>query len=76
MCIRDRHEFKDVSVVRGSLSFNVNMFLEKNEIIELVKEQGPEVLPITTINGSIVAKQRYLSYEELKKALEELGAGI
>ena len=71
-----QYEFKDVSVVRGSLSFNVNMFLEKNEIIELVKEQGPEVLPITTINGSIVAKQRYLSYEELKKALEELGAGI
>ena len=71
-----QHEFKDVSVVRGSLSFNVNMFLEKNEIIELVKEQGPEVLPITTINGSIVAKQRYLSHEELKKALEELGAGI
>jgi len=70
-----QHEFKDVSVVRGSLSFNVNMFLE-NEIIELVKEQGPEVLPITTINGNIIAKQRYLSYEELKKALEELGAGI
>jgi hypothetical protein len=50
------------------------MFLEKSEIIELVKEQGPEVLPITTINGSIIAKQRYLTYEELKKSLEERGA--
>src|SRR5665647_775476 len=63
-----QHEFHDVNVVRGGLSFNVNMFLEKNEIIELVKEEGPEILPITTINGNIVAKQRYLTYEELKKA--------
>ena len=70
-----QHEFHDVNVVRGSLSFNVNMFLEKNEIIELVKEEGPEILPITTINGNIVAKRRYLTYEELKKALEEHGAG-
>ena len=47
------------------------MFLEKNEIIELVKERGPEILPITTINGGIIAKQRYLTFDELKKALEE-----
>jgi wyosine [tRNA(Phe)-imidazoG37] synthetase (radical SAM superfamily) len=69
-----QHEFNEVNVVRVSISFNVNMFLEKSEIIELVKEQGPEVLPITTINGSIIAKQRYLTYEELKKSLEERGA--
>lgn len=69
-----QHEFNEVNVARASISFNVNMFLEKSEIIELVKEQGPEVLPITTINGSIIAKQRYLTYEELKKSLEERGA--
>lgn len=70
-----RHEFDAVNITRASISFNINMFLEKNEIIELVKEQGPEVLPITTINGSIIAKKRYLTYDELKKALEERGAG-
>ncbi|MGZ8892249.1 MAG: arsenite efflux transporter metallochaperone ArsD [Halobacteriota archaeon] len=69
-----QHEFNEVNVARASISFNVNMFLEKSEIIELVKEQGPEVLPITTINGSIIAKQRYLTYAELKKSLEERGA--
>lgn len=70
-----QHEFNDVNVVRASISFDINMFLEKNEIIELVKEKGPEILPITTINGSIIAKQRYVTYDELKKALEERGAG-
>jgi wyosine [tRNA(Phe)-imidazoG37] synthetase (radical SAM superfamily) len=70
-----QREFNGVNVVRASISFNVNMFLEKNEIIEVIKDQGPDILPITTINGSIIAKQRYLTYEELKKALEESGAG-
>ena len=70
-----QHEFNDVNVVRASISFDINMFLEKNEIIELVKEKGPEILPITTINGSIIAKKRYVTYDELKKALEERGAG-
>jgi hypothetical protein len=70
-----QREFNDVNVVRASISFNVNLFLERNEIIELVKERGPDILPITTINGSIIAKQRYLTYEELKKSLEERGAG-
>lgn len=69
-----QREFNEVNVVRASISFNVNLFLEKNEIIEMVKERGPEILPITTINGDIIAKQRYLSFEELKKALEEHGA--
>jgi sugar phosphate isomerase/epimerase len=49
------------------------MFLEKNEIIELVKEHGPDILPITTLNGNIIAKQSYLTYEELKKFLKERG---
>jgi hypothetical protein len=70
-----QHEFNDVNVVRASISFDTNMFLEENEIIELVKEKGPAILPITTINGSIIAKQRYVTYDELKKALEERGAG-
>ncbi|MDD1721073.1 MAG: arsenic metallochaperone ArsD family protein, partial [Euryarchaeota archaeon] len=64
-------EFSEVNVVRASISFNINLFLEKNEIIDLVKKEGPEILPITTLNGNIIAKQRYLTYEELKKALEE-----
>ncbi len=69
-----QHEFSDVNVVRASISFNINLFLEKNEIMELVKREGPEILPITTLNGDIVAKQRYLSYAELEKSLKERGA--
>ena len=62
-------DFKGLNVIRASLSFNINMFLENKEIFQLIKEKGPEVLPITTINGRIAAKQKYLGYDELKSLL-------
>jgi hypothetical protein len=58
-------------VMRASLTFNSFIFMAHPEIARLVKESGPEVLPITTINGEIIAGQKYLPYEELKVAVEE-----
>ncbi len=52
---KTHREFNEVNVVRASISFNVNLFLEKNEIIQLVKDHGPSILPITTIDGGIIA---------------------
>ena len=63
-------EFKELNVMRASMSFNINMFLENKEIFQLVKENGPNILPITMINGKIIAKQRYQKYAELKKILD------
>jgi wyosine [tRNA(Phe)-imidazoG37] synthetase (radical SAM superfamily) len=63
-------EFKGLNVIRANMSFNLNMFLENKEIFQLVRENGPNILPITTINGKIIAKQKYLTYTELKKELE------
>lgn len=65
-----QREFKDLNITRASLSFNVNMFLENKEIFQLIKENGPGILPITTINGKIIAKQRYLKCAELRKILD------
>ena len=64
-------ELKNLNVIRANLSFNANMFLENKEIFQLVKENGPNILPITTINGKIVVKQKYPLYAEFKKLLEE-----
>ena len=67
-----QNEFTDLNVVRASLTFKLNLFLENKEIFQLVKEEGQEILPITTINGKIVAKQKYLEYKELKKMINEV----
>jgi hypothetical protein len=60
-----------LTVMRASLTFNSLVFMAHPEIARLVKENGPGVLPITTVNGEIVAGQKYLKYEELKAAIEE-----
>ncbi|NJD75684.1 MAG: arsenite efflux transporter metallochaperone ArsD [Candidatus Methanoperedens sp.] len=70
-----RRDFKELKTIRASLSFNLNMFLENEEISQLVKENGQGILPITTINGKIIAKQKYLTYAELKKEIENNRAG-
>jgi hypothetical protein len=58
-------------IMRASLTFNTLIFLSHPEIARLVKENGPQVLPITTLNGEIIARQKYLSSEELKAVIEE-----
>ena len=62
-------EFSDLKITRASLSFDVKMFLENNEIFQLVKENGKEILPITAINGKVIAEKKYLKFNELKEEL-------
>jgi len=67
---RLQKEFKELNSVRASISSNLNMFLENQEISRLIQVNGPGVLPITTINGKIIARKKYLTYAELKKEIE------
>jgi hypothetical protein len=61
---------KKITIMRASLTFNSLIFLSHPEIARQVKEDGPEVLPITTLDGEIIAGKKYLTYEELKAAIE------
>jgi glutaredoxin-related protein len=63
-------DYKDLKIKRASLSFNFEAFLENKDIFQAVKENGPGILPITTLDGKIIAKQRYLPYSELRKEIE------
>jgi hypothetical protein len=60
---------EELNVVRASLSYDLSMFLDNKEIFQIVKENGPSVLPIVTLNGKIMSKQNYLTYEEIKQML-------
>jgi len=62
-------EFTDLKITRASLSFDVKMFLENKKIFQLVKESGKEILPITAINGKIIAKNKYPKFNEIKEEL-------
>jgi hypothetical protein len=62
-------EFDDLEITRAGLSNDVQMFLENKEVSQILKEEGKDILPITAINGKIIAKKRYLKFNELKEEL-------
>lgn len=66
-----KRDYPDLEILRASLTFNIDMFLENDEILQLVKTQGPGILPITTFNGKIVAEKKYLIYEEFQDLLKQ-----
>lgn len=62
-------ELPEETIMRASMSFNAQAYLESPEVLKLVKAKGTDILPITVLNGKILAKQRYMSYDEMKSAL-------
>ncbi len=62
-------EFPEVRIIRASMSFNAQAYLEEPEVLKLVKVEGTDVLPITTVDGRILLKRSYMTYEEMRKAL-------
>ncbi len=63
-------EFENVGVSRANMQHNIDEFLETQPIADLVEEHGPSILPITVVDGEVVGKSEYLSYDELAAALE------
>ena len=63
--------FEDAEISRANMQHNIDDFLNTQEIYDLVQEEGPEILPITTVDGEIVAKEEYLSYDEMAAELRD-----
>ncbi len=63
-------KYKGLKITRASMSFNVQLFMQTPEIRDLVKKNGPSILPVTTIDGKVVKKQQYPKYDELTQLLE------
>ncbi|EMA70723.1 arsenic resistance protein ArsD [Halorubrum aidingense JCM 13560] len=63
--------FDDLEVNRANMQHNIDQFLETQRIYDRVQEDGPSILPITVVDGEIVAEGEYLSYDELTAAIDE-----
>jgi hypothetical protein len=59
----------DVGITRANMQHNIDQFLETQRIYDLVQENGPSVLPIVVVDGDIVTKSEYPSYDELATKL-------
>lgn len=62
-------EYPELKITRASLSFNAQLFLQYKDIRDIVKANGPSILPIIVIDGKVMMKQKYPKYAELKEML-------
>ncbi|MEF8825724.1 MAG: arsenite efflux transporter metallochaperone ArsD [Halapricum sp.] len=68
---RLEEEYDDVEVTRASLAHDVDAFFEHEEVYDIVQEDGPEVLPITTVDDEIIAEGEYLGYDRIESAVSK-----
>ncbi|MDF2866413.1 MAG: arsD [Clostridia bacterium] len=58
-----------IIIERYSLNNNPQAFVDNMNVSELIKSQGINVLPITTVDNEIVKTKEYLTNEEFAKYL-------
>ena len=55
-----------INVEKISLNVQPQRFLRNSVITEILNSEGQQALPVTLVDGNILLKGRYPSYEELK----------
>ena len=55
-----------ITVDRYLLTQQGQKFMQHPDVVSFLKVNGTDILPITTVNGKIVKKKEFPSYEELK----------
>jgi len=63
---------QDVSIERGSINENSSLFFSDQDILMIINEEGMQMLPVTKINGNIVFKGVYPTFEMLDKKIEDI----
>jgi len=59
-----------VTVERYLLSQQGQKFMENPEVLGLLKSNGVDILPVTTLNGNVIKKKGYPSYGELIEIIQ------
>jgi hypothetical protein len=60
-----------VDIERHQLGKSLVAFQSNPAILELIKNQGTQVLPVTTVNGKVVKVKGYPTLEELLEQIEK-----
>jgi hypothetical protein len=63
-------DFPELQIQRANMSHNLDVYRQNLDMLQMIKDNGVGILPIIKIDDAIIAKQKYLKYEEIKQALE------
>jgi hypothetical protein len=67
---RIKKEYPEVEVMRYMITQQPLKFRENEEVYGLVRDIGKSMLPITTVDGKVIATQGYPSWEELEQQIK------
>lgn len=67
---RMKKNYPEVEVARYMITQQPLKFRENEEVYGLVRDIGKGILPITTVDGKIMATQGYPSWEELEQQIK------
>ncbi len=70
--IRNLANNDQINITRASLSFDMDRFLQEPLIFDRIRENGPNVLPITVVDGKIILEKKYPELEDLSYLLEQV----
>jgi hypothetical protein len=65
-----KKEYPDVKIQRANMSSNLNVFIQNQDILKLVREKGLEIFPLIRLDGNVVSQQKYMTHTELKALLD------
>lgn len=65
-----------VEVERYNLSQNPDAFAQNAAVVAAMEQEGPQILPLTYIDGEQVAQSDYLSATEFEAALAARGVTV
>ena len=66
-----KKEYPEVEITRHMFGRDVKAYQENPQILEYIKKQGTDKLPLAIANGEIIKVKGYPTYMELKKYLDE-----
>ncbi|MBI4279958.1 MAG: arsenic metallochaperone ArsD family protein [Armatimonadetes bacterium] len=66
--IRHQHDGR-VTVERYLLPQQVGKFMESPQIMEVLRVEGAQALPMALVNGRMITRGRYPTYQELTEAI-------
>lgn len=63
-------EFDGVEITRANMSSDMDAFLANDAVAAAVESDGPSVLPITVVDGEVLERAEYPTYESLTETIE------
>lgn len=66
----------EVQISRFGLSSDPQAFVANTTVAELLKNEGPQCLPLAFVNGELVSKAKYPTNLQLQTVLNKAGIGV